>query len=370
MPFFTLGFLAGALVTKAVRKLLKPHFAEEETKVHGNSEISAGPSKSSLETKHPECLINTKDKQDSPSDKEGLNPNKQDTANNSEDTTTDPFVSPEIQLCKFSNLFNNCWMNATLQGVLGLNIVNRKLCRSPTEVSKLFPAAPQFGDLFLRALHNPGRWFSPTEIFPVLQELSALIPLLRMGEANDIVDFLLHLMHWLNERGVMSRLRVNKVTRCNQCRSTESNITSLGSVYFLPAPGNNDTTASLFADAVSDDHNKDQCNICGSELMKENFFISHDLITLYLPRTAYPTVFTVHVTPSENINIRVNGGEKTYRLASVICHKNLSSYVGHFYTYVLKEEKIVKADDERISAEDRKADIYKNGIIYFYEKCT
>ncbi|XP_056240823.1 uncharacterized protein LOC130174706 [Seriola aureovittata] len=327
-----LGWFVGSLVTKGARRLVEHYFPPEETE-------AAPPA--------------------SPTDKPGSI------------TAAGPQAATVChKVCRFSNVHNNCWMNASLQAVLNMRVVQETLAHRPPEYLTRLSTTPQFAGLFLTALNNPGRVFTTAEIYEVLAELSDRVPTLRLAQYNDILDLLEHFLRWLNQCGVRTTAEINEPSTCEQCTFAPRRCTAT-SIYFLPPMGKNDTILSLL---MRDMNAPTQCPMCGSEVRIEKARTCPDFLTLYLSRTADDgSILREPVTPSELIEIPMDENTaQIYRLSSVICHRGINTDRGHFWSYLLKDDVTIRADDCQISVlpGGRPYDVHESGLIYFYEKCT
>ncbi|KAM7379153.1 hypothetical protein PAMP_004725 [Pampus punctatissimus] len=343
MPFFTVGFALCTLAYKTVRTLLKPYFTEEDS--------TARTEESSATVSH---VRNT------------------DTE---EQHTTSPvrkwYTDPCTHICKFSNHFNNCWLNATLQATLNLKVVQEKLRHQTLETVTL-PSTipPEFANLFLTALQKPGNIFNAGEILTVMTELSRKVPVLIVNQNNDCLDLIDPLLCWFNQCGIQTTIQVKDVSKCEICDFTMSTTSSLGQIYFLPPPEECETIFSLFKRAIHDSQSQENCTACGSTSETQKVWTCPDILTLYLPRVTHEgRVLRKPVTPSELIEIPVDQNRtQTYRLSSVISHRGCASD-GHFWSYLIHNHITIKANDCQISItrKGRPADINVNGIIYMYE---
>lgn len=367
MPFLTVGFLVGTLVTKTVRQLVEHYLAPEEREGDRDEKTTSVPTDASPRTTADPgsvTVINTA------AAIEEIN------GNVAEHTPRTYLSSDRCQsVCKFTNLFNNCWMNASLQAALHLKVVQEKLAHLPPESLTALSPTPAFAELFLTALNNPGKTFTSGEIFGVLSELSKKVPSLRLFQNNDLYDLMDLLLCWLNQCGVQTAIQVNEVSRCEQCKFATSSTSTLGSMYFLPLLGKHaNTIFSLLMHDIHQIRGPGQCEACGSTVQTEQAWICPDVLALYLSRAAAnDSILREPVIPSEMIEIPVDENRsQRYRLSSVICHCGWHIATGHFWSYLFDDGVTIKANDCQISVspEARPADIYQSGIIYIYEKCT
>lgn len=261
---------------------------------------------------------------------------------------------------RFSNESLNCWLNASLQAVLNLSLVQDI---APNCVTR--PITPKLGKLFLTALSNPGRFFSPGELFAVLKELNEAIPYLRLGESNDILDFLQPLLGWLEECGVKTMIQMNEVFQCETCGFTSSD-TSHSSIHYLSSPNWGDSISSLLLSSLNECSGHGQCEKCGRVVRKILTVDFPDILTLHLPRTENGQS-REPVSPSRVIE--VPNSTQRFSLSSVICHNSIRTSDGHYWSYLIKDDVIIQANDDRISVAKNILGMSCDGIIFIYEKC-
>ncbi|MEQ2291128.1 hypothetical protein AMECASPLE_010239 [Ameca splendens] len=194
-------------------------------------------------------------------------------------------LDPTMKFCKFSNSFNNCWMNAAMQSILNLRDFRKLAVQNPEEVFGPLSGTPLFASLLLKAVHHPGKYFSPVEIYKVLMEIREIEPSLRLGQQNDIADFLVAILDWLKPCGINTACMLNNIATCEQCKVATPVLSELGPVVFMPDAKPNDTTASLLHRFFLDDSDEKHCNICFSNI-KTNIFFSHtDVLALHVQRS-------------------------------------------------------------------------------------
>lgn len=209
--------------------------------------------------------------------------------------------NPRKSVCMFPNPFNNCWMNASLQAALNLEVVQEKLAHLPPESLAPLSTAPAFAGLCLTALKNPGRTFYSTEIYGILEDLSERVPSLHLLQNNDSLDLLEPFLFWLNQCGLRTAIQVNEVSRCEQRKTTKSSTSHLGSIYFLSIVGKNDTILYnlLQSLCIHQSQGPGRCKACGSTAQIEQAWICPDFLTFYLSQTAdNGSVLREPVTPS------------------------------------------------------------------------
>ncbi|XP_054907236.1 uncharacterized protein LOC129373381 [Poeciliopsis prolifica] len=188
-------------------------------------------------------------------------------------------LDPTMCFCRFSNSFNNCWMNAAMQSILNLNISRRFVAHYPEAVFGALSGTPLFASLFRTAMYHPGKYFSPEEIYKVQMELSKSI------ESEALLD-----------------------------------IRELGPILYLPPPLPYDSITSLLNRWVSETY-AECCDVCFSNLKRKDILNHTDVIALHLPRSYNQVDLTYPVTPSLTIDIPVKTGTQLYRLSSVICRQ-------------------------------------------------
>ncbi|KAG7518115.1 Integrin alpha-6 CD49 antigen-like family member F VLA-6 [Solea senegalensis] len=265
-------------------------------------------------------------------------------------------------ICRFSNEFLNCWMNAALQAVLNLNLVQDI---SPDSAAE--PITPTFGELFLTALAHPGRFFSQREVYMVLQELNDAIPYLRLGQDNDVLDFLQPLLVWLEGCGVKTMIKMDENLLCKQCGFTSTDITNT-SIYFLSPPFWGDSIASLLQSSLNGSAGLARCEKCDRIDQKISNISFPDVLTLHLPRTQGPS--REPVAPSRIIELMQHPKTQRFSLASVICHNSSQTHCGHYWSYVIKDDVIIQVNDDDVSIAKSLVNLYCDGLIYFYERCS
>lgn len=276
---------------------------------------------------------------------------------------------PTSSVCRFSNSFNNCWMNASLQAVLNLGVVREKLADLPAEPLTRLSATPAFAELFLTALKHPGRAFSSLDLCHVLKELSANIPHLSLFGQNDPVELLEPFLTWLRRCGVDTTLEVQH--RCAHCGVSAPSSPNPGNIYFLPRHRKHYTICDLLKRAVLQSRGSEPCEACGST-ERGQVWSCPDVLTCYLPPSDHSGAVDMYpATPPELMEFTVD--ENTthrYRLSSVICHGQLTASEGHYWSYLLKDHCTIKANSQIVKREDMPDKIFQNGVIYIYEKCT
>lgn len=287
------------------------------------------------------------------------------------DSTANSDVDPTVGFCKFSNQFNNCWFNATMQAALNLKWVKEKLCPEKKEYFQDISQIQACSNLFLIGLYHPGKQFSSSSISIPLVEVSLLKAPLNLTKPKVIIEFAKELMMWLDKCGVQSALHVYNVTKCRFCKSVSNHSKALSCLCLLPPAEPRDGINSLFRRWIKDSCHKNTCAICHSKVPDEVGFNKPDVIVLIVP-SATRARPKVDVLSSQYLYVPVEGGVQIYKLSAVICSIIVSADTSHYYTYVNLKDKIIKCDDSSVTVDDgsSEADIEKNGFIYFYENMS
>ncbi|KAF0038815.1 hypothetical protein F2P81_009299 [Scophthalmus maximus] len=262
-------------------------------------------------------------------------------------------------------------MNASLQAVLNLEVVRRKLTSLQPEHVMQKLITPAFGGLFLTALKNPGETFSPEAVQVVLADLSVKLPSLKLSQANHICHFLNPLLMSLSRCDVNTRVEIEEVSSCERCLinmwSKEEKY-----VFILPAPGENDSITSLWIRSEVEHEEAGQCVSCGLAVKKEFSMVLPEVLTLCVPQGVQSdSVANKPVTPCASLEFLMDESTTlSYRLASVICKGDFEGSVAHAWTCLFKNRDIVEADDDLISVVKscRPDGICQGGIYYFYER--
>ncbi|XP_054907414.1 uncharacterized protein LOC129373483 [Poeciliopsis prolifica] len=279
-------------------------------------------------------------------------------------------IDPTMYICKFSNSFNNSWMNATMQSILNLTVARQSVAKCPSKAFGALSATPICASLLLTAMHYPGKYFPPEEIYQVLMEISENMPILGLTQQNYIATFLGVILQWLNPCGINSACILNNIITCERCKLATSVLSEVGPIVYLSDAKPNETTASLLHRFVLKDCDEHQCNICLSNTKRNIFLSNTDVITLHLQRPTNQGGFRIPVIPSACIDISLQNGAQLFNLSSVICRQTLCSQTDHFYTYLKYKQLIFKAEDDQVTIahKDSAEDLYKNGFMYIYEK--
>ncbi|AWO97092.1 Hypothetical protein SMAX5B_005039 [Scophthalmus maximus] len=345
MPFLTLGLLVGATVTETVRRLFDHFLPPGEADESGIDDYLGAAVSTDLPTN---AQVDEEDRPGS-------------------DSSSDPCDS----VCRFSNSYKNCWMNASLQAVLNLEVVQKKVTSLHPEHVIQELITPEFGVQFLAALTNPGETFFAEDLYGVLGKLSETLPKLKLLEANKILDFLEPLLMSLNRCEVKTSVEIEEMSRCERCEedvwSKEETYT-----YVLPAPGENDSITSLWLRSGIEINKPGRCRWCGFPMKTEQTVVLPDVLTLCVPRKVEnDSVAYRPVAPCESLEFVVDESTTlSYRLSSVICVGYFRGGIGHGWTYLFKKRAIVKADAGRISVVEFCGPdcICHRGVYYFYER--
>lgn len=276
-----------------------------------------------------------------------------------------------LDICKFSNCLNNCWMNAAMQSLLNLSITRKKLAQDYNDVLETLPATPLYARFLCTALKNPGKIFYPPHIMPVLSEISQTVPSLAFGKQNETEVFLDFVLRWMAPCGINSTCVLCKGISCEDCGRTDHVKYELGPLIYLCDAKPNETTASLFHRSVIEDGSENPCNTAKSE--KKYFLNIPDVLALSVPRfTNDRDARRQSIIPSTTIEVPLFCGTQLYRLSSIVCFVPHECNSNHFYTYIIHEQGNIKADDDKITVAgpNSRKDIEQNGLIYIYEKLT
>ncbi|XP_054598850.2 uncharacterized protein gdpd5b isoform X1 [Nothobranchius furzeri] len=351
-------------------RLLKTVATSDQNKAFGKSGLATKEEKDSVQSneKREKMKTETKMKSPTPVKGRGLVKNVAGFTKQEEKTVQSYFHSPEKIFCQLSNCANNCWMNSSVQAIANLQTVKTALSGCARE--HLMPSpVPLFSEFFLKVLNNPGRYFSSGEILPVLKDISWHIPSLQLAKQNDIADFLNPVLKWLDDCGVQSSLEVSHVRHCNNCGQDSTDTNSVGNLAFMFTTQPNDSTKALLDRMIFDNATVKTCSSCQSKTSCSSYLNSPDVVALYLPRGFSGRDLVI---PDATIEIPQQTGAQKYNLASVICHEQLLFGSAHFYTYVNYRNQFIKANDTSISVAKSKGkkDMYENGIIYVYERCS
>ena len=199
-----------------------------------NDPPAEGPADTSVQQEPPNEQSSTTPREGNPSrihSNEGTAVKEDET-----DDMADIFVDPTVMYCKFSNTFNNSFMNAMMQSILNLCATEMKAKNELRELCEALSATPAFRRFFLTALFKPGRRFSPEEILPVIKEISTKIPSQFLKKQSNASYLLGYAMLWVNVCGIQSTMVVNKVTQCDNCQFREETMADLGPFCVLPPP--------------------------------------------------------------------------------------------------------------------------------------
>ncbi len=285
------------------------------------------------------------------------------TDDESEYRPADFYDDPCQYICAFPDDYSNSWLNATVQAVVNLTAVQKKMTQQPLESLMELSTTPMFASLFLSALDDPGKQIRKNKMLKTLKELSAEIPSIHLNQSNDAVDLLDPLLLWLDKCGAATSIKVEERGSCKGCKATISSISSLGSICSLSRQGENDSVAALLKDAFSPSQNSGECSACGSTLQREHVWNSPDILTVHLPQTVV-NGSVPSVAPSDHVEIPV-GKYKTqrYRLSSMICR---DPDTDHSWSYLFCGPIIIEANDLDISIVTNVRP--KDAYIYIYEK--
>ncbi|KAM3598219.1 uncharacterized protein V6R79_015149 [Siganus canaliculatus] len=273
-------------------------------------------------------------------------------------------------ICRFPNVYNNSWFNSVTQAVLHLSAAQHQLRHQPPEHLVRLSTTPLFASLFLEALQRPGRVFRQVEILTTLLELSRAVPALAPLRTNDPLDFLEHLLEWVEDCGVQSTIERTEEYGCDCCNPKCIGTRAIirGAMVLEPVCDGRETTIySLFRSAADPSDDLQRCETCGVQGSKVLYYSAPDVLVLCLPRLqADGTVQDYHVEPSRFLDVPTAGGIKQiYGLSSAVGYTNRGSN-GHVSSYLFRGQVTIRADDYDVSLASGKIpeELRTNGIIY------
>ena len=187
-------------------------------------------------------------------------------------------------ICRFANNDNNCWLNATLQSVLHLQVVQDILKPlTPAMMVQLSSMPENLAALIQVFFQNPGHTFDCKTICGVTQQLVNSIPDLALSMHNDPLDFIHKLVVWLNVCGVHTVVLEKQTDTCKACARTVESSSTKTSTFSLPLPRKGESLSSLFAHSISE--GVGQTCTCGSAMGRQiSWNVSPDFITLSVSR--------------------------------------------------------------------------------------
>ena len=291
----------------------------------------------------------------------------------SQNTGTDTGMCNSI--CRFANNDNNCWLNATLQSILHLQVVQDILKPlAPSSMVQLSSMPENLAGLIHTCFQNPGHTFDCNTIRGVTQQLVNSIPALALSMHNDPLDFIHRLVVWLNGCGVNTVVFAKHRDTCTTCaRTVERNVT-MSNIFALPLPQKKESLNCLFEHSIMEGKVQQACT-CGSVMKRQiRWNYAPDFITISVSRvTDRGTVRRTPVEPSPVIEIpNCDGTKIKYKLASVICHTGTFAKAGHFWAHLIYDNVVIKANDtliQIIPAANAVRESKVNGCIFFYVKC-
>ncbi|XP_032407109.1 uncharacterized protein LOC116711742 [Xiphophorus hellerii] len=269
----------------------------------------------------------------------------------------------EGDICRFANRFNNSWMSACFQSVLNLSVTRR--CLAQRHPFKEASSTPYSASLIHTAIHQPGKYFSPAEISPVLMELKEREPSPELGKQFEISCLLESILVWLDSYGGSTDREMYCENTCTGCGTSFSELLNNGPLVVLPSSTSLNDTASLFNNWINL-WGQPHCSTCRSGLNRKNVLSNNNVIVLFLPRWSkrrYPVI------PNPIIEVPGKSGTELYSLSSVICGDAESA---HFYSYLIRGQQTVKVVDEDVltAGTPCREDMYERGFLYVYEKQT
>ena len=282
-------------------------------------------------------------------------------------------------ICRFANSESNCWLNATLQSILHLQVVQDKLKQlTPTSMVQMSSMPVNLAALIQEFFQNPGHTFDTKTIHGVTQELVKSIPALSLSRHNYPLDLIHKLLIWLDMCSVQTTAIAQHTDICKKCGAKVESSSHTPYIFELPLPWTQKgvSLTSLFEHAITEGESQQSCTACGSAMKRQMCWIdSPDVITLSLSRVGNDgRVSHMSVVPSDLITIPIcDSSEIKYKLGSIICHVGSLSKAGHFWAHLLSDNDVIKADDKIIKilqpANAGKV-ANRHGCIYFYVKCN
>lgn len=271
------------------------------------------------------------------------------------------------QICTFPNRLHNSWMNATLQAMLNLTVVQDKLRHQPIAPLTQLSVMPSFARLFLRALKNPGK--NIRYVYGSLVELGQVVPRITAFQENNPLDLLGPFLLWLGECGLQTNITETKIIKCKNCEFTYCSSWSLSRIYFLPVPSKDEeSVSSLVTSAFTKRLCRKRCPDCDSEKEKAFFWNSPDILTISrAPQITDSPEIRHPVAPNMFLKICVDEDKtEVYKLSSVICY---SAAKTHYWARLFRDHRTIEADDSsiRVLPSDDSEDL-TDEEIFFYEK--
>lgn len=347
-------------VTKSVKSVVESYFGEGER--DGLEETSPEPGCSTWHNLCASTTGKTAAEVKSETTAAAVEPCDQE-----EHAASNADFSPKVceQVCMFPDEFHSSWMNATMQAVLNLTVVQHKLRHRPSDSLIRLSSTPTFARLFLTALKNPGRHVR--DIYWSLMELSDVHSNLHLFQENEAHDLLYPLLVWLENCGVQTTIQETRKMWCENCECSRSSSSTLGRIHFLPQPHDgNKTVSSLLGSAFSQSLCMDDCPACESNIERGVFWNSPDILAISRSHVADESVQTGRVAASDFVTIYVSQDEtQTYKLSSVICY---SASNKHYWPYLSYNFITSMVDNEHVSVVPGDMPEDMSEEIYLYEK--
>ena len=280
-------------------------------------------------------------------------------------------------ICKFANTESNCWLNATLQSIFHLQVVQDQFKQlTADQVVQMSSMPGNLAALIQVYLQNPWHIFDGKTIHGVTQELAASISGLSLSMHNDPLDLLHPLLIWLHQCGVRTTGIAEQKNICTKCALSDVHVSDAPHVFTLPLTKKRDESLySLFEQSISDGEVDGKCTSCDSAMKRQLFWCeSPDIIALSVARVGSSgMVLHKPVISSDTIEIPMHdGSKKKFKLVSIVCHAGAKAKVGHFWTHLRDGNVVIRADDTSIGIlQPAKAveEAKQNGYIYLYVKC-
>ncbi|XP_054913527.1 uncharacterized protein LOC129377538 [Poeciliopsis prolifica] len=253
-------------------------------------------------------------------------------------------------------------MNAAFQSLLNLGVTGRCLARERVflEASSI----PCCASLILAAVRHPGRHFTATDLSPALVELMERNLFLDMCRDYAVKCLLESLLIWLDSLGGETDRDLYCSNNCSVCQTSCLELLSDGPMVALPAATFPTDLVTLFDDWLALGGRR-RCSGCNAALEKKYQLAGNNVLVFFLPRRT-----RIHpVTANQTMDVPAQSacGTERFCLSSVICQGPLST---QFYTYLMGEHKILKAENDHVfSADDLcSEDMNQTGVLYVYEK--
>ncbi|XP_043996382.1 uncharacterized protein LOC122844726 [Gambusia affinis] len=268
----------------------------------------------------------------------------------------------EENFFKFSNELQNSWVNVAFQSILNLSVTSR--CLAQERVFLEASSIPVCASLILSAVRQPGKHFCQKDLSPVLMELKEKKLPSDVGKDHDIKCLLESALVWLDSFGGDTDRELYNQNSCSNCGTIFLELLNSGPLVALPSATYPTDIIDLF-NSWLDFWGRRRCSGCGSALEKKHCLTDNNVVVFLLQRQT--RIHPVVANQTIDLPADCEGGSERYHLSSVICG---DSKPAQFYSYLIKGEQTVKANDEHVFTADSDCseDMSQNGLIYIYEK--